>query len=155
MRFFRRVQVTPVLDTSAYAANDQMSTLQTVRVSTANRYPGGEIVCITVLDKAAQSQPLDLFFFDRSVTLAADQAAASISDADMEFCLGGVNILAVDYDATAANTIATVAPPAGLPVISYATGWTIYMALVTRGSPTYAAGSLVISVTAALEEGTG
>ncbi len=70
----RKVTITPTVDTAAYAAGDQVSTLQTVDRLFPPRV-GGEIVLITVLDKGIQSSPLDLFFFSRSVTVAADNAA--------------------------------------------------------------------------------
>ncbi len=146
MRRIARQQFTPVLDTGAYASGDQMSTLQAVDIS-ANKF-GTELLMITVLDGASQSQPLDLFFFSKSVTVAADQAAAAFSDADMVFCLGVVNVLATDYDSAGANnTIATVSV-APMPLLSETHGANIYVALVTRGAPTYAAGSLVISLNA-------
>lgn len=147
MRRMARQQFTPVLDTSAYAAGDQMSTLQ--KVDIGGTLVGCELITVTVLDKAAQSQPLDLFFFEKSVTVAADQAAFTISDADMEFCLGVINILAADYDAVSTtNTFATVNPSPQLPLLSFTHGADIWVALVTRGAPTYAAGSLVISLVA-------
>ena len=150
MRQVRRAQVTPVLDTNAYASGDQMSTLQNIDVCSNGGRSGGEITLITVMDKVTQSVALDLFFFDRSVTLAADNAAVSISDADMVFCLGVVNVLVSDYDATAVNSIATVS--VNLPVMAADAGKRIFMAIVSRGAPTYAASSLVISVNAVLEE---
>ena len=152
MRMVRRVQVTPTVDTAVYTSGDQVSTLQDIRVLGAGKRSGGEIKLITVLDKGAQSSALDLFFFDRSVTLAADQAAASISDADMVFCLGVINILAADYDAVGSvNTIATVS--VDFPVAAADSGPHIFMAIVARGAPDYVGASdLVITVTAVLEE---
>lgn len=144
MRRVFRQQVTPTLDTSAYATGDQMSTIQQVDIS-AMKF-GTELITITVLDKASQSQALDIFFFEKSVTVAADNAAAAFSDADMEFCLGVVNVLAADYDSAGANnTIATVNLVPSMPLLSFTHGANIWFALVSRGSPTYAAGSLVLS----------
>ncbi len=150
MKQIRRVQITPVLDTSAYATGDQVAAIQSVRVLSYGRV-GGTIKLITVMDKLLQKSGLDLFFFDRTVTVAADNAAASFSDADMVFCLGVVNITSADYDDNAANSFATVA--VNFPAIANDTGATIFMAIVARGAPTYAASSLVISVTAEIEEG--
>ena len=151
MQRVARFQNTPTLDTGAYAAGDQMSTLQTVDM--ADPLYGCHLASVTVLDGASQSLPLDIFFFDRSVTVAADQAASSFSDADMVFCLGVVNILAADYDANAANSIATVAITPQMPLISNGRGRRIYVAYVTRGAPTYAAGSLVFSFNTLVEDG--
>lgn len=144
-----RAQITPTLDTSAYAANDQVSTIQTATF----HFPVWNTLLtqVVVVDKAAQKSALDLFFFTDSVTLAADQAAASISDADMAaYSIGVVNILAADYDDTAANSVATVVPNLRLRGSNPKTG-DIYVAVVSRGTPTYAATSLVISLTATRE----
>ena len=149
-RQVRRFQVSPTVDTAVYAANDQVSTLQRLKIATAMRR-GGDIKLITVMDAGLQKSALDLFFFDRSVTVAADNAAASFSDADMAFCLGVVNILAADYDDNAANSIATVA--IDFPVMSFTADAFLYMAIVSRGTPDYvAATDLVISVTLVVEE---
>jgi hypothetical protein len=149
MRQIRRRQVTPTLDTNAYADGDQVSTLQTLRVSSSGRV-GTELKLITILDKTLDKAPLDLFFFDRSVTVAADNAAASFSDADMVFCLGVVSIVAGDYDDNAANSFATVA--VNFPLIAADGGDTIYFAIVARGAVTYAASDLVFSFVAVMEE---
>jgi hypothetical protein len=149
MKQIRRYQVTPALDTNAYASGDQVSAIQAVRVLSASRV-GGVIKLITVKDNVLQKSGLDLFFFDRSVTVANDNAAASFSDADMVFCLGVVNVTSADYDDNAANSFATVA--VDFPAIASDAGATIYMAIVARGAPTYAATSLVISITAEIEE---
>jgi hypothetical protein len=143
MRALKRWQVTPALDTNAYAAGDQVSAIQQAQV--CDPIFGGELMTVTVLDKAAQKSALDIFFFDRSVTVAADNAAASFSDADMEFCLGVINVLAADYDDSAANSIATVNPNPILPLVPKNHGRNVYFAIVSRGTPTYAAGSLVLS----------
>lgn len=139
-----RVQVTPTLDTSAYASGDQVSTLQSVQLMDA--LYTGELVMITVLDKDKQNSALDLYFFDRSVTLAADQAASSMSDADAIFCIGVVNVLTTDYDNGALNSIATVALNPFMPLIPNGKDGKIFLGIVARGAPTYAASSLVISL---------
>lgn len=148
----RRVTVTPTLDTSAYADGDQMGALMTLeQLLSANR-SGSELVLIKVLDKAKQSQPFDLFFFDAAPTLVgADNAAADISDADMEKCMGVVNVLAADYDPLANSSIATVA--VRFPMVNLnKPADKCWLSLVSRGTPTYAANSLVITLTTVTEE---
>ncbi len=148
MRQVRRYQVEITAHADAYATGDQIGTLQTIRVSDASRV-GAEITLITVLDLNSQKSALDLFFFDRSVTVAADNAAASFSDADMRFCLGVVNVLAADYDDNAANSIATVG--INFPIIAGDAGPSVFMAAVSRGAPDYNTGPLVVTVSAFLE----
>ena len=145
---FRRATVTPVLDTNAYADGDQVSTLQTISDILPD-HQAGEIQLITVLDKANQKVALDLFFFDSSsVTLAADNAAFTVSDSDMENCVGVVNVAAADYDAVSTtNGFATIS--INFPIQPRnGNGGDIYMAIVSRGTPTYAASSLVFGFVA-------
>ncbi len=151
-RQVRRFPVEITAHADAYATGDQIGTLQTIQISSAGRV-GAEITLITVLDLNSQKSALDLFFFDRSVTVAADNAAASFSDADMRFCLGVVNVLVADYDDNAANSIATVNPGNGFPVISSTAGVNLFLAVVSRGAPDYNTGPLVVTVTANLEDG--
>lgn len=139
----RRVTLTPTLDTNAYADGDQVSTLQTLSRILPPRV-GGEIKLVTVLDKANQKVALDLFFFKAAVTVAADNAAFTISDADMDHCLGVINVLAADYDAVSTtNGLATVA--VNFPIVFSTANDVIYVAIVSRGAPTYAASSLTIA----------
>lgn len=147
----RRKTVTPTLDTNAYADGDQVSTLQTVDGLFTPRGEG-ELVLVTVLDKANQKVALDLFFFDASVTLASDNDAFTVSDSDMESCIGVVNIAAADYDSVgSASGFATVAPPRGI-MLSRAAGGRLRFAIVSRGAPTYAVSSLVFNFTSEARE---
>ena len=100
-----------------------------------------------MLDKGVQSAALDLYFFKSTVTVAADNAAFTISDADMLHCLGVVNILAADYDTVAAvSSIATVSVL--FPILFNQTTESLFMAIKAIGAPDYVgAADLVISLT--------
>lgn len=147
MRRMARQQATIATDTSIYASGDQIGVLMTVPVLDPTF--GARLVTVSVMDKSKQKSALDLYFFDRSVTVAADQAAASFSDADAVFTLGVVNILAVDYDDNAANSVATVNLSPSLPLTANNRGRNTFMAVVSRGTPTYTgATDLVVSLNA-------
>lgn len=114
--------------TTAYIDGDQLGAI----ISMAMTAPG-MITGATLVDKANIVGAVDAIVFDRSVTLAADNAPYAISDADALFELGriqfpavpsggnnrtpGVDSLAFTYIANASNTI--------------------YVALVTRGGHTF------------------
>lgn len=152
-RSIARVQVTPTISTAIYATGDQLGSLMTITNAARVSGNGGVLLGITVLDKTqAQRSAMDLFFFDRSVTAAADNAIATFSDADMAFCLGEIPIGTVDYNTafagTPANSIASVpkwvsAAAAGRPAtmaFPYAlNGTDLFCAAVVRGTPTYVA----------------
>lgn len=142
MRQLVRKQIEPTLDTNAYADGDQVSTLQTLPLMQGSFE--GTIASVTVLSKTQDKAVLDFFIFDRSVTVAADNAAASITDADMEFCLGVISVAVADYDDIGStNSIATVVPAAGLPVKANVAP-NLYVAIVIRTAITYAADDLSI-----------
>lgn len=137
----KTIRVTPVISSGvAYAAGDQIGTL----MEFVGAFDGSSGSCtiedITVVDGSSQNAQMDLFFFGENPTNAvADNAAASISDADMKaMCLGSVNIPAANYAATALNTIATVRG-VNLQVqqINKYKAKSVWVLAVSRGTPTY------------------
>lgn len=159
-----RVQVTPTITAGAYTSGDilggQLTFANAVRAGALS----GRIVSVTVLDKTqAQRAPMDLVLFDRSVTVPADNAVATFSDADMANCLGVINFSAQAYNTawagTPANSIATIpyselttsatvnsAAQLPFPIVLNSTD--LYVAVVLRSSPTYTSTSdIVISLT--------
>lgn len=117
--------------TTAYTANDQLGTILTF--TTAVRVSGGTGVLqsAALLDQAAVTGAVDLYLFDRSVTLATDNAAAAFSDADMLFCLGVVSFPAPQGGT--GNSIIEVT--SGLGISCNATS--LFGALVTRAGHTF------------------
>lgn len=146
----KRIQVTPVISTSAYATGDCLGPLQTL--TAAARFSGGhgEILAVTILDKTqAVRAAMDLFFWDRSVTTAADNALFTVSDADQLFGLGGFAVATGDYNTawpgTPTNSIATKILATPLPFVANASD--LFMQAIVRGTPTYTTTSdIVISV---------
>jgi hypothetical protein len=147
----RRVTVTPVTDTAAFATGDQIGTLQTVNELLAADGMGSILTMVNITDKAKQSVALDLIFYNLPVTLVgAENAAADVSDAELAASyLGHVNIVAADYTILNANSAATKAvriPLHNKGRSSDAVGGVIprhrvYMQIVSRGAPTYAGGA--------------
>lgn len=103
--------------TTTYTDGDQLGTI----LSFAMTAPG-IILSAQLVDKSNIIGAVDCYLFDRSVTLATDNLANSISDADMLFCIGkiefphpgtglavnrlsSVDSLAIPYLANASNTI--------------------------------------------------
>lgn len=146
-----RLQITPVISTSAYTSGDCLGPLQTVASAARFTGGGGKIRAITILDKTqAQRAAIDLLFFNQTVTTAADNAAFSCSDADMINALGLVAVATGDYNTawpgTPLNSLATkiIAEP-GLPFTVAATS--LFMQAIVRGTPTYTSTSdIVISL---------
>lgn len=145
--FLPRFQVTPVIDTGAYTAGDCLGPLQTV--TSVARYTGGSgmLRSIVIVDKTqAQRAAIDLVFFDRTVTTAANNAPFQCSDADMLFCLGVVAVATGDYNTawpgTPLNSVATKIVADGLPLPL--NGTSLFMQAVVRGTPTYTSTSDIV-----------
>ena len=129
--------------TTAYVAGDQLGTI--IEVTNAVRETGGTgtVLSATLVDKAKIIGAVDAYLFDRSVTLAADNAAADFSDADILFCRG---ILQFPPPKTVtSNGIATI-EASGLAFDCNATS--LFVALVARAGHTFfgAVGDLVLTL---------
>lgn len=135
------VSATPTLDTVIYASGDSLHTAvlsfaSAVRVSAGS----GVIRKVVVVDKDLQSAAGELWLFSATVTPAAANAAHSISDADAALCVGVIPF--GTYYASALNSISVASP--ALPITCAAT--TLFGILVTRGTPTYTAAGLVVTL---------
>ena len=133
-----RIAVTPTISTSpAYTSGDCLGGLQTV--SNAVRVSGGTgtLLSVVILDKTqAQRAAMDLVFFDRSVTVAGDNAAFNTSDADMANCLGVISIGPYNtaWAGTPLNSVSTLYN-IGLPIVL--NGTDLFCQAVVRATPTY------------------
>jgi hypothetical protein len=134
-----RVTAAPVCDTNIYAAGDLIGGKLTL--TPAVRLPGfgGIIATIALADKAKQNAPIDVVFFtaNPASTTFTDQAALTVADADLLYDFT-VSILATDYASFADNSLATI-PNVGAAFRLAAGSLALYAALVSRGTPTYAA----------------
>lgn len=147
---YLQVVVTPTLDTNAYVTGDRLGAIHTlmgvVRSAEANGALGATLQSLTLIDDADQKAAIDLLFFNSSPTVAsADNAAISITDAEMEKCIGRLNIAAADYATITAggsgNAVATLRN-LGMVLNPGPTSTAVYVVAVIRGSATYAASSL-------------
>ena len=140
---FTKVQIVPSLDTSIYASGDSLHTAVLEFPDAVAAGGGAYVESMVIVDGAAQSQPCELWLFDQTVTPAAANAAHSISDIDAAKCLGVIS--SGVYYASALNSV-SVAKGVSLPVKAAGTGTSLFGILVTRGTPTYAASSLTVSL---------
>lgn len=137
------IEVTPVLDTSAYADNDVLFVpivLPTYRADGRNG-PARKLVSVVIIDQADQAQDIDLIFTDGTVTLGTINGAVNISDADALKICGTVSVLIADYCDTINSQVATKRD------INLIMQNPTYISGVCRsGTPTYAAASLRIKL---------
>lgn len=137
------VSVNPVLTVAgAYSANDFVGTSATALIfANAVRISGGSgvIQSAILVDAALQSKAAELWLFDTDITPPADNAAWTLSDAHAATCIGIIQFS--NYFASALNSVSVAR---GLGIAFRATATTIWGALVTRGTPTYASLDLTV-----------
>lgn len=119
--------------TTAYVAGDTVGTLITVANAARVSGGGGVIVGVTLIDQSDIIGPYDVLFFDSTVTLAADNAAFTISDAD-SLKLVAILQLPGSFD-IGANRVAQSYNLA-IPYVC-AGGTSLFAALITRGGHTF------------------
>lgn len=127
------VGATPTISTSAYASGDTVGGVMTF-TGAGN---AGTIMTAIIDDKDAESAALELWLFNATITPAADNAAHSISDADMAKCIGVIDGFV--YHASALNSVGQ-AVSVGL-AYKLPSGSDVYGLLVTRGAPTFSSTS--------------
>jgi hypothetical protein len=135
------VNATPTLDTSAYAPGDCLATAVISFAGAVGVNLVGFVEKMVIVDREVQSQPCELWLFSAPVTPATANSPHSISDADAALCIGV--IYSGPYYASALNSV-SVAKGVNLAIQCAAT--TLYGILVTRGTPTYAVGSLTVTL---------
>jgi hypothetical protein len=141
---YSQAEVTPTVTAAAYSANNQVGGIQTLTGVCFDENRFGQLSSITLIDKAAQSAAMSIFFFDQLPTVAStDKNALDITDAEMASkCIGQVTIAAGDYQSTSSNSVAC--KTFSLPLKSRAVGTpggTLYVVVKTTGTPTYASTS--------------
>lgn len=130
--------------TTAYTDGDQLGTLITA-LGSGN--PAGYLITdVTLVDKANILGAAELFLFDRSVTLAADNAAGpAVSGAHALFSQGTIQLpypsLAGNNRISGIDSIARIVRP-NVPANGF------FIALVTRSSHTFfgAAGDIQLTI---------
>lgn len=119
--------------TTAYTAGDQVGTQMTLANLARVSGGGGTITGVVLISAADTIGAYDVIFFDSSVTLAADNAAFAISDADA-LKVVGIAQLAGAFD-IGNNRVAQLFNVA-MPYVCRA-GTSLYAALVTRLGHTF------------------
>ena len=133
---------TPTISAAAiYAAGDALGGLLTFADAALAVGGSGAITKVVIIDDDQELAPVDLVLFDRAFTPTADNALFAPSDADMQFCIGYVDVAATDYASFVDNSVA--AKSSGLrmpfPYQLGAASSSLYGQLVVRSTPTYTA----------------
>lgn len=129
---------TAVSTSPAYTAGDAVGGKRTLS-SALTSVGTGILESITILDRANQKAAMTLFIFDADPSAATitDNSAFVFSTDDLKV-IAQINIAAADYVTTNSKAIAQ---KTGLGMTLKSAGTTLYAALVTTGTPTFAATS--------------
>lgn len=131
----KTITATPTITAGAYAANDAVGGELTFTDALRESGGSGVILDVVITDKAKQNAALKLVLFSQTFTETADNAAMTVTDADLVSCLGVIDIAAGDYDDFADNSVATVTG-VNLGVVASGSA-NLFGQLYTTGTPTY------------------
>ena len=139
-------QAQPAVDTSAYASGDLIGSAVIEfksALGVGHKERAGLIQSVIILDAAAQAADLDVVFFDGDPTgtTFTDNDAFAPAAADLDKMVGVAAV--TDWKSFSANALGQALNLAIPFVITNYSG-SLYAALVSRGTPTFAAATDVI-----------
>lgn len=130
------LDVPGVANAVAYASGDQFGTLITITNAARVTGAGGFINGIVYHDNDDVMGAIDIYFFNDTLTLAADNAAFAISDADARKLLYVANMTSVQD-----LGVQRFGQLQGLSVPYFCTGTSLFVAIVTKTTPTLTGGA--------------
>jgi len=130
---------TAVSASSAYTAGDAVGGKRTITGALRTSNGSGILESITILDRANQKAAMELFIFDSDPSAATitDNSAFVFSTDDLKV-LAHVTIATTDYITINSKAVATI-KGLGTVLKGANSNTSLYAALVTTGTPTYAA----------------
>lgn len=138
------VSVTPTVDTSAYAAKDNIGGLQTLSLIGCNNKRRGKITSVVLTDKSDNAAEYDILTFSSiPVGTFTDQAAVDPSDSDLLRMNPVINLASTDHFSFNDNGISSLSglKSNGIAYVTSSLPGTLYAAIVSRGTPTYTSSS--------------
>lgn len=142
------IQVTPVLDTSAYASGDLL--FDVTAVTSAALASGGavELVSCMVTDEDEQSQSIDIYVTNLSTTWGTINNAVAATDALSRGLQAYIPIITTDYKDVGGATVAMPTTSKNIGVICETSGSAnLYIVGICRsGTPTYTASGIKVSL---------
>lgn len=138
---------TPTLNTSAHADGDLLANPEAVTGAVPDGTAGITITDLVVVDQSDQGIAFDIYFTTESTSWGTLNNAVDITDAKADDLVGLISVVAGDFDDFVKNKVAF---KHDLSVsIPHATdSRSIYIAMVSRGTGTYAADGLLIKFAA-------
>lgn len=138
-------EVTLSLDTSAYADGDLLADVQEIEDAVRIEVGTGILESIILQDNSDQAAALDLFITSLSTTWGTENDAWNISDTLGEAIQYHTEIAAADYY-DMLNSQRVQIDNIGVGVKAASGSASLYVAAVSRGTPTYAADGLKLKI---------
>lgn len=139
------VKFTPVINTAAYDAGDQVGGINTLTNLAFDVDRAVRLTHVTVIDQDEQDADLTLFFFDDLPTVSStNNTALNLTDAEiLSKLVGVVNVAGADYQDCAGSHVAHLSVDLVLKSVhedseGKKTG-NIYCLISTSATPTYSA----------------
>jgi len=140
------VTATPTVDTAIYASGDLIGAKLTFSNALPDYTGAATLVSAEIVDKASQAVDMDLVLFvtNPSNTTFTDQATFDIADGDLGYVGTAINFGSSSrfaFNDNAVKYVGSVFYPLVGRTSSGALSTTLYGALISRGTPTFAASS--------------
>lgn len=142
MAHYQKVGVTFSLDTNAYADGDLVADTQALALAARKNGEFTTLETIVLVDKDDQKAAVTLVFVEDDTSLGTENAAPTISDANAVKIIGHVKVVAGDYVDVGGASVAVVRN-IKLKMKTLPTSRTIYVGIISNGTPTYSAAGLV------------
>lgn len=128
-----------VSTTPAYSSGDAVGALLTFTGSLNKAASSGTIQSVLLTDTSKQNANIDVIIFNAnpSGSTITDNAAINIVAADVGKIVARIPIAAANYSSFSATSVAVVANQ-NIPIQLASEGVTLYAAMVTTSTPTYA-----------------
>ena len=126
------------LSTPSDAQDDNDVIADTQEIKGVFRHPNARVMLdsIVLLDEGDQASETDLFFLGADVSMGTEDAAISVTDANARKILGAVNIPVSAYFDLINSQVAVVR---NIGLMMQGETTSLWIAAVTRGTPTYGA----------------
>lgn len=138
----KTVDVTFSLDTSgAYASGDVLADSQIIAACMRTNNSTGVLSGFTLHDEDDQGIELDVVLLSAASSIGTENAAVSVTDANARNILGIINVSSSDWKDLGGVRVATKLN-VNLPILPVTDSDDVYVALITRGTPTHSASGI-------------
>lgn len=151
----RVVTVTPAAASfvTQYSSGDVIGAVNEIPLASVSSGLAIKLDTVVVLDKANQKASLDLVFFNENpaTSIGTDNNAYALDDTDLTKVVGRFSITGSDYVSSSTTNAEVTYRNVGLTLGLKAKSKSLWMAVISRGTPTYGSASDLI-VKLALEQ---